>query len=243
MSLVLVQPDSHIPKHHRKAVKNFLNLIADLNGDLDELLIIGDLVDFESVSRWSTGTSEEDGRKLQRELDAAYSYLNDVRSVFAGPITFVRGNHEDRMEKYLRTKGQGLRGLHALELTELLAFDDLGVDEMNQPYEVLKDVLAIHGERLGYKSGLSVAKEMDRLGKSVVMGHCHRQAIVYRKTDRVRFGMEVGHFQGQADYISYGADWQLGFGYLRQQNGQVVPHLVPARANGSFVFEGVNYAS
>lgn len=234
-------PDTHLDQHHRGAVANILQYVKDTQPD--RILFLGDLVDFLSVGRWVVGQKDESGEILQRELDECDRLFTTIRSFYDGPIDFVQGNHEDRLEKYLARQAKGLEGLACLRITDLLEFDKHQINWRPQPFQVLPGVFAIHGERLGAKGGMSVMKEVERLGVSVVMGHCHRLGLTFRKYhDRQVFGMEAGHLQGKNSYITVHADWQMGFGLLHTYGkNQVLPQVVPIQPNGRFFIDGANY--
>jgi UDP-2,3-diacylglucosamine pyrophosphatase LpxH len=238
--LVVIQPDTHIPDHHGRAAQAFFGWLADIQPA--RVVQIGDLFDFLSVARWSTGTPDEDGRKMQREVDAGRRYFTDLRSAYQGPFGWMQGNHEARMGNYLRTKGQGLLGLNALSVPNLMGMADFDIEVLRQPHQVAPGVEAIHGIKLGARAGMSVDKELTRRKRSLVQGHCHRQAIVYRQVEgERRFGVEAGHMMDQrrADYLEHGlADWQLGFAVLYVDGRDVQPVLVSMREDGSFLWEG-----
>lgn len=248
--LIVCLGDVHVPMHHKRATAAIFNMLADRRPD--ECLQVGDLIDMEPVSRWTTGTRDEDGRKLQYELEETRKWLADWDKAFPGRKTYYKGNHDDRMDTYCRTKAKGLFGLEDLTLGKLLRFDEHHVLEQKQPYAVAPGVVGIHGTKLGLRAGQSVQKEMDRHMCSVVMGHCHRQALVW-KTDwnggrpKRRFGLEVGHMcdQSKAHYLGHGVigDWQLGLAALWVDGNDVVPELVPLKDNGSFTFDGRKYSA
>lgn len=247
--LIIILGDVHVPMHNKRVTDSLFTMLADKQPD--EVIQVGDLVDFESVARWTTGTRDEDGRKLQHEIDETRKWLAAWHSAFPGRKTYYRGNHCDRMSKYLRTKAQGLYGLDALSVPNLLHFEEHHVTEVRQPYVVAPGVVGIHGVKLAQRAGQSVQKEIDHHMCSVFMGHCHRQALVWKQDwaggkRKQRFGMEVGHMcdQNKAHYLGHGniGDWQTGAAALWVDGNDVVPQLIPIRDNGHFTFDGVKYA-
>lgn len=223
-----------------KAHATYCNWLADVQPD--RVVQVGDLYDFLSVARWSTGTLDEDGRKMQREIDAGRRYFEDLRDAYAGPYSWMQGNHEARMSSYLRTKAQGLFGVKALDVPTLMGMADFGIEVLKQPAEVAPGVDAIHGIKLGARAGMSVDKELTRRKRSVVQGHCHRLAIVYRQVDgEERFGVESGHLMDQrkAGYLDHGlADWNMGFAVLWVDGKDVQPELVRVKQDGSLLWQG-----
>lgn len=242
-------PDTHVPYHHRGAVERLTRFVGEVQPA--ELILTGDLPDCESPARFSAGTVVENGVLLARELDATRGLLCDIRDVYDGPMAWLEGNHELRLTKWGQTRGRAVFGLAELTIPHLLGFDDLrittpgGYGGATKPYRFAPGVVALHGTRLGAKSGYSVAKEMELHGSSVVMGHCHRLALIFRSdTARTTWGIEGGHLMDQrrASYLLNGAaNWQMGFSVIDVRGGRAYPYIVPMGKDGSFVFQGEAY--
>lgn len=252
--LVVQWPDTHIPDHNPRAVRSMLRFLAEVQPDL--VIFTGDLYDFLSVARWTADTVDEKGEHLQREIDAGWRILNEFRNVYEGRAVFLPGNHEERLAKWGRMRGKGIYGIDALKLGSLLGLDALdietpaGADTAERAFQFAPDAVAIHGAAIHSKAGYSVTKELDRFGlaTSVVMGHTHRLATVYRQAwgGKRLWGVEGGHFMDQrkANYLSYGvADWQQGFSVIHVSKGVSVPTVVPMTAGGRFVYERTAYAA
>lgn len=245
---VVFWPDTHIVSHHRDAVYRLISFIQAKQPG--QVVLLGDFLDGHAIGRWTADTADENGKSLQAEVSKGREILADLRSAYDGPVSWLRGNHELRLQKWGTRKGRAVFGLDCLTIPALLGFSDLGITSpgggytSDYPFEVLPGVVAIHGDKLGTRAGTSVHKEMEFFGleKSVVMGHTHRLAIVYRAGfKRSVFGVESGHLMDQrkADYISYGtADWQMGFSVIERQGKHLVPRVVPMAANGSFYYGG-----
>ena len=239
--LVLQWPDTHIPDHHEGAVKALLHWVKDVQPD--EVIFTGDLIDCLSTARWTAGTVEEDGSLLQREVDETLKILDRFRKVYDGKATWLPGNHEDRLAKWGHTRGRGVWGLDVLTVPKLLEFTHYGIEMPGPIYPFADGWVAIHGERLGARSGMSVDKELTRFGVSVLMGHCHRLAVVRRDVGgRVLWGVEGGHLmdQTQASYLAYGkADWAMGFGLIEFNGRYTNPQTIPMLPDGSFLWNEV----
>lgn len=242
MRSILVWPDTHIDRHHRKAVENLLLFVREYQPD--EIVNIGDFVDCVAPARWSRGSAEEYAPTLQKEMDEARSILTATREVFDGPYRLLEGNHERRIRDYLKKYAPALASLRALTLSELLALDEHGVTLERQPYKIAPGWVAIHGDRIGSKAGESALKMMTALGHSVVQGHSHRAGIIPVTTDKTRFAMEVGHVSDirKQTYLPLGqANWQMGFGILHISGSKVHPQLVFMQPDGSFMVDGINF--
>lgn len=249
--LVVQWPDTHVPDHHKGAVSALMRFIVHVQPEL--VIFTGDLLDGLSLARWTAETIEENGKLFQKEIDEAKRLLSNLRDVYAGRIAWMPGNHEARLAKWGRTRGRGLFGIDVLTVPNLIGFDDLGIEtpagltEETAPWEFAPGVLAVHGTTIRKYAGYSVHAEMEKFGKSIIMGHTHRLAVVHRSNyTRSMWGMEGGHLMNQkkAKYLAYGqADWQMGFGLVNVTNGQTTPAVVPMRGNGSFDWGGTTWVA
>jgi len=92
----LVLNDIHLPFIDMALLDKALQ-VADILG-LKQLVILGDLIDFESVSKFDFGG---DQYTLMDELYIARDYLKEMEKRF-DRITFIRGNHDERVIKFLK---------------------------------------------------------------------------------------------------------------------------------------------
>lgn len=244
MKLTLILSDLQLPYHHTRAMGAVCNLLAD-RPDIDELHQVGDFFDFCAVSTYSRGTPKEDGKRLQREIDVAEGVMTDINKAYAGPKTRIRGNHDDRLDKYLATSARGLRGLDALDYDSLTMAAEYGWVTKPQPYQLAPGTVSVHGLSVRSKAGHTAHAHLDRLAGNVVHGHTHRAALVYRTLGTSqRWAMEVGCLMDRrkASYLACGAaDWQLAIGAVYQEGSEVAPYLAHIRDDGSLVFEGRRY--
>lgn len=238
----IVIPDVHVPYQHKAAIRNLTGFIGDVQPD--EVAILGDFADFKAVARWSRDLPDEVESNLQDEFDQASAVLAGFRAQFAGPIKFMNGNHENRLENYMRQHAKGLLSLRCLSVAEQLRLPDLGIEHFDGtvPYEIAPDWWMIHGLRLRQQAGLSAYAMLALFGHSVVQGHSHRAGIVPLTTDKRRFAMECGHLsdvtkQAYLDFRGV-ANWQLAFGMLHIKGDRVVPQLIWVQQDGSFLYDG-----
>lgn len=242
--LKLIWPDPQIPYHHRKATAALCSMIADRGSLFDEIHQCGDMLDMTALSRWVRGTPEESGKLLQKELDAFTDWATDVYKAAGSsiPLTMIRGNHDDRITKYLTTVAKGLDGLSALKFENLLDLEGYGWVMMEEPYKITSDTVVVHGLTVRSKSGYTAHAHIDKFfPTNVVHGHTHRGGVVYRTINgKTSWAMESGHTMNPklASY-TMNPDWQLGFGILDVNPGSpTVPHFVPMKSDGSFIFDG-----
>lgn len=246
MKTILFIPDWHIPYHDKRATKLVFDIIRDIQPD--EVCQVGDLLDCKAPARWSKAGAEEFAAGLDKEAAAAHQVLTDLRQVFAGRVTWLEGNHEQRVRTYLHKYAPALKGI-VPSVPELLRFAEFGVEEMKQPYRVAPGTVAIHGKRMSSTqnaAGESAYKERMRFGLSVIQGHTHRAGIKFDTQERTRFSMECGHLLDirQADYLEFPeqSNWQQAIGLVHVDKQRVFPELYLVQ-HGRTVIRGKAYAA
>ncbi len=245
MKLTIVLSDLQLPYHHTRAVSAVCNMLADRATDIGEVHQIGDFFDFCAVSRWSKGTPKEDGRRLQKEIDVAEGVMADIHKAYPGEKTRIRGNHDDRLDRYLSSQARGLHGLRALDYDTLTLASTYGWVTRGEPYPLAPNTISVHGLTVRAKAGHTAHAHLDRLPGNVVHGHTHRAGLVYRTLGpQQRWAMEVGCLmdRAKASYLACGAaDWQLAIGAVYSEGTKATPVLTHIEGDGSFVFEGRRY--
>lgn len=242
----------HVPIHDKRIVRAWLRFIKDYQPD--EIVCIGDLLDYPQPSRWSKDTREEFEGSVFADSDAAKrEFLTPLREVYGGPFGVIPGNHDTRPRDYLRKYAPALGESNAFDLDVLLDFEKYDTRLLPDFYDVAPGWVATHGHKGGIRlsqiSGMTALSAAKKFGKSVVMGHTHRAGII-RHT--VGFGgdvtsdltgMEVGHFVNVplAGYLKGSTpNWQTAFGILHVDGTYVRAELVPVE-KGRFEVEGQVY--
>jgi UDP-2,3-diacylglucosamine pyrophosphatase LpxH len=226
---VLFVSDIHCPYQDKLALKAMYHFMDWFKPQ--EVIILGDLVDFYAVSRFSR--QPERVLKLQDELDQAVGVLEQIRQhALKVNIYFLRGNHCDRLKKYLWSEAQELSGLRALRLEELLQFDRLKIKYEDKNQIHYKNVIIKHGSIVRKFAGYTAKGEFEKNGLSGVSGHSHRLAQ-YRHTNEADsyIWTEAGCLcQLDADYLEgCRANWQQGFaiGYFKENSNRFLIETVP----------------
>ena len=243
MKIVIVS-DLQVPFHSPKMVQNVATFIRKFKPD--EVLCVGDEIDFQTISRWSSGFDEH-SKTIGADRDMCVDVMYDLQ------ITQLsRSNHGARLFNALSTRLPGLIGAPELEIENFLRLPELGIKYHKKPYEIPgTSWIMVHGDEQSTKpqGGITALEAAKRHGKSVVCGHTHRQGIssytqssggleVSRLT-----GFEVGHMMDtrQAYYTKGTFNWQAGFGVMYVDRKRVLPIAVPIEKDGSFQFEGKVY--
>jgi len=233
--LVAFLGDHHCPNHDPNLHAKVCAWLREYQPD--EGIILGDLLDFDAVSRHRH--NPEWYSSMQTCVDSSYSVLRAY--VDASPGTRWRalaGNHEDRLRNAIIDNLRGVYGLTpgaledeerdhpALSVQHLLRLDELGVEWVDAGGEythgqiqVTPELAARHGWIAKKGSGTSALATIDHLRYSVVIGHSHRQSIVHHTAHgmdgkpRTLLGAEAGTLAKIEGGLSYAVapDWQAGF--------------------------------
>jgi hypothetical protein len=237
--LVVFFGDHHAPHHDPQLHQAACEWLRKNRPDRG--VLCGDLLDYDTLSRHRQNPKWT--RTAQDCVDGAYSLLRGY--IQASPGTrwqMLSGNHEDRMrnaaiDQLLGVHGLTqavdpgqLRGRAVLSVSHLLRLDELGVEWVGSDDEythaqvkVSKHLAARHGWIARKGSGSSALATLDHLRYSCVIGHCHRQALVFHTahdmdgTPKQLVGVETGtmaQIRGGLGY-SVAPDWQQGFATAR----------------------------
>lgn len=213
----VVLNDLHVPYHSEAAVAIALQYIKDEKPD--KIVLNGDIVDFYGVSSYSKDPLRLN--TLQDEVDAAAGFFHTLREI-VGPdteIVYIKGNHEDRLERFLLDKAPSLCSLNCLALDELLLlaqydirFVDVGIH--------LGDLEIVHGFVARKNPGASAKAYYEKSCSSILIGHVHRLNITYFKN---KFGqhclVENGCLCGLDPDYTHSPNWQNGFSTVYYDEG------------------------
>lgn len=172
---VVIIPDTQIPYHDERRLRALIRFIGETQPD--EVIHIGDVMDYPQPSRWSKGTAAEfEGNVYVDSQRARTILLEPLREVFSGPIGFHSGNHDERCRQYLSKYAPALAKTGEFDLEKLLGLEEYDIQVLPEFYQVAPGWLTTHGHRGGIrltqKSGQTALGAAIRFGQSVVMGHC-----------------------------------------------------------------------
>lgn len=211
----LIIPDCH----HPFAGPDY-QLMTEVSQEmvLDEIVILGDFVDFYDIS--SHPKSPQISEKLFDELHCAEEKLNELRKLFPNvPIFYCEGNHENRVSRFLQNQAPQLFGM--FDLKSILNLDNKQISLVpygpNQKHFVLGSNLIARHEPIG--GGVHCAHStVVKTQTSVIFGHTHRiqkSNIVALGTGEVYEGISCG-WLGDKDhpvmgYVKNHHQWQTGW--------------------------------
>lgn len=185
----LVAGDAQIPFHDEKAFDRFQTAVVATQPD--NIVFVGDMVDLPSMSRWSQRSEWVGG--TQAAIDKYHSFLAQTRANAPdAAISVVHGNHEQRMDDYVRKNAAEVLGLKranagnelaVLTLQYLVRYDDLDINSIdgypNGTLWLEDNLKATHGTNVA-KGGSNAAKYLREERESTLYGHTHRQELAYR---------------------------------------------------------------
>jgi hypothetical protein len=177
----------------------------------------GDVADCFSLSpKFVTVHRDQRIERFQKERDAVLAFLGVLRECFECDIHYLEGNHEYRLERYLKQKGPSLLGLEEVTIPALLQLERF--EMWHVPYG---DVLSFAGESVSYTHGTHIRKfggytaraHVERIGRSVVHGHSHRGGSTYYSTAAGTVAAWENFCACRFDmpYVESAPDWQHGF--------------------------------
>lgn len=249
----LVIPDVQYPFHDELALKKLIKVASDHQPD--QIVQIGDGIDFPTVSRWAKDTALEYEQSLQDHIDG---FREDVLVPFreaapAADLVWLEGNHDLRVKDFIKKSAAPLDPLRALDMPNLFELDEIDWRYKRGPLRIATNVLAVHGhESGGYCASASAwdAKFAKRYGSehSVIFGHTHQPFLIsgargFAGNVKPRFTMNVGSIMdpNDATYVRDGAvNWTMSFGWLEDNGKEVWPELILMNRR-QFYFRGGKY--
>ena len=180
---IVVLSDVHVPEHDRKVWATSLELIRDI--EPGEIILLGDFLEMSSVSQHGGAELE----KLTEDFSAGKQALKQLREVVGEDckITYLEGNHESRLTRFLMSKAPSLRDSLSYQIG--LELDSLGVEwvpEHRQPV-TRGDIDFTHGhqdlrERPSKFHSGKMAEVYGRPERTVMYGHTHKPQVFTRPT-------------------------------------------------------------
>lgn len=207
---LLIIPDTHAPFHDARAWDVMMRFARAWKPT--RIRHLGDLNDFYSVS-----SHDKDPRRaltLEDETKVTRDLLDDLGNLKVTDKVLHKGNHEDRLDRYLMRQAPALLGVVSLD--KLLDLRERGWKSL--PYGDhfrTGNLFSVHdvgrsGQQATHQTAVAV-------GHNIVFGHTHRMQMEY-------FGTALGEryvaatcgWLGNVEEATYvsrivRASWQLGF--------------------------------
>lgn len=207
-----------------------------------KVFILGDLVDFYQLSRFSKDPKRMD--HLQDDIDCARACLEQIRT--ANPkatIWLFEGNHETRLRRWLWDHPE-ISSLRSLTIHELLTLHQYDVHWVpgNDRF-IHHGIYLEHGDVIRQQSAYTARAMLDRRGVSGLSGHTHRMGSHYLTNMGGDFvWIENGCLCSRSPEYAKSPNWQNGFsvGYFRDERFTLSQICIP---DGKAVFAGKEFGS
>jgi predicted phosphodiesterase len=223
---IFIFGDVHVPFHDKKSLLTTL-LYAKQEVKPDEVIILGDFLDFKSISSYIKELNERD---LTKELLQSAEILKAILELFDSVkrVIYIEANHEERLYSYINKHAPELGNLfkNPLEILEHIKHE-LPKDKIlyhsprisgNVPFYLIgKRLSCIHGHE--YHKGsrhsvINVARTIfQKAQKSILFGHWHvTQEYTHTTIDReLRTAWSVGCLCNLAPEWNPLNQWNHGF--------------------------------
>lgn len=244
MKKIVIVSDMQIPFHDTVAVRNLSGFIKKFRPD--QVVTIGDELDFNELGRWVEGRAEWFAQTLGENRDLGVEILWDLQVT-----DVIRSNHTDRLYNQIASKLPALGSLPELRFEKFMKFDELGITFHKNPMPIAPNWIAVHGDHTPIKQqgGLSALEAARRHGKNVISGHTHRAGrsafteASGGRIGRVLHGVEVGNLMDfkQAHYTKGSANWQQAFAIMYVKGKNVQVDIIHIEKDGTFIVAGKRY--
>jgi len=245
------------PLHDLKAIAIATQIIKELKPN--RIIMLGDMLD---LPDWSTHfvRSPEFYFTTQPSLDWLASWIKELRP-YCKEMVYIEGNHEKRMIDSIvqnTIQAYGIKPANEPEASPIvsvpymLGLHKMGVDYIgNYPhgeFYINDNLVCIHGNKVGPKSGQSIMKMLDSPRISVIQGHVHRLEMGHKTVwshgqPKIYQAVSLGTL-ARIDGIVPGAgtryNWQQGFGVVEYDNDRFQIDSIGIY-DGKAIFKGKFY--
>jgi hypothetical protein len=170
LSLCGVLPDMHIPQENKAAVTWAIRTLQAAG--ITRLILLGDVINLDAVSRFLK--TPEQAARLPEELLQGRRFIQRLLKAFPGlPVTYLLGNHEERLTKYICKNAPALLDLPSISFRELMVVPKSWQVVPYGSFVFEQGVLVQHGTRWGH----ATCRQNLALGCSSIQGHSHRARV------------------------------------------------------------------
>lgn len=170
--------DIHIPYQDGPSIELALDFAAK-NYNIVHVVLGGDILDCEALSKYDKTRTT---KSFIEEVIIAKDFLSDLRNRFKqADITYLMGNHEERLEKYLMAKAPevaevtgGISDVLDLPSYDINFIDNRVLKSTYGSFFKVNDFTVIHGHELGICPIVSPAyKFLEKAKSNLILGHIH----------------------------------------------------------------------
>ena len=245
------------PLHDLKAIAIATEIIKEIKPD--RVIMLGDMLD---LPDWSTHyvRSPEFYFTTQPSLDWLASWIKELRP-YCKEMVYIEGNHEKRMIDSIvqnTIQAYGIKPANEpdvppiVSVPYMLGLHKIGVEYIgNYPhgeFYINDNLVCIHGNKVGPKSGQSVMKMLDSPRISVIQGHVHRLEMGHKTVwshgqPKIYQAVSLGTLARIDGVVPGGGtryNWQQGFGIVEYDNDRFQIDSVGIY-DGKAIFKGKFY--
>ena len=172
--------DIHIPHEDPVALKAAINYTKkQYDGILQNIILGGDIMDCEALSKFDKNKGT---LSFVEEVQRTRAFLDDLQKTFPDTmITYVMGNHEERLEKYILKNapdiaelGYGVEDVLELEKRNIQFVDNRKLKASDNTFFKFGQFTILHGHEMGICPTVSPAHRfLERAKGNVILGHIH----------------------------------------------------------------------
>jgi predicted phosphodiesterase len=232
---IVVTSDWHLPFQDREALKVFFNFLYEYQPD--ELILngnINDMTSFSSHPRLRELANVFRDGKTERENWFEVAQL--LRQILpSSKIVYIGSQcHEGWLDNWVQ-QSPILVDDYNYSLPGWLRLEDYSIEYVPEVYDVIgnKQLLITHGTVARNKGGNSAYATMEQEGTSIIQGHTHRLAQVYKTTSiGETVAIESGCFCDRTPWYHLKGrrlmmDWQQGFVLVNTKGNSFSTQCVP----------------
>jgi hypothetical protein len=142
---IVILSDLQVPFEDVHLVQNIAKFLQTFKAD--QVVTIGDEIDFQTISKWSDGTPLAYEQTLGADRDRCVEVLWEL-----GVTDCIRSNHTDRLYNIIMKKIPSFLSLPELRFEKFLKFDELGITFHKTPMQLAPGWIAVHGDHTPYKA-------------------------------------------------------------------------------------------
>ena len=237
---MVITSDWHIPFHDVEALKVFINFLYEYQPD--ELILNGNINDCGAFSTHPKMREiAQTFRTAKQEREYWFPIAELLRDVLPdSKITYIGSQcHEGWIDNWTALSPILIEDEN-YTIKNWFKLDDFGIDYVPEVYDPLgnKKILITHGTVARSKGGNSAYATMEQEGTSIIQGHTHRLAQVFKTTSvGETVAIEGGclcqrtpwyHLKGRRLMM----DWQQGFVLLNAKDNSFSTSCIPIIRDG-----------
>ena len=176
---VLLLSDIHFPYQDNLALTTALNY--GKQEEIDTIFLMGDIMDFYQLSFHEKDPRETD---ISLELEMCRNFFDSLKINFPNvSIYYIPGNHEYRLQRYLRVKAPELLDCTEFKLDSLLKLGEKGIHYLEHGTKCYVGKLLLeHGDKMRGSGGVNPARSLfAKLKRHAICGHFHRTSEATEK--------------------------------------------------------------